>query len=81
MKKFKNTLHIIIAFASVFGFIGGWASLAHSRKPIQPITAEIDPLPPMAPVDLNPQAPSNSNNSLVFVSPSRRRSMFTTRGS
>ena len=82
MKNFKNLLHLIIAFASVFGFLGGWATLAHSRKPLQPITAELDPLAPLPPVDLNPQASNSTNNGVVFVSPNRRsRSMFMTRGS
>ncbi len=84
MKNFKTFLHFLIAFTSIFGFLGGWATLAHSRKPIQPGTAQLDPLAPLAPIDLNPQASSANNNGMVFVSPNRprrSRSMFMTSGS
>ena len=48
MKPFKNSLHIFITFVSVLAFLGGWATLAHSRKPIQPTQSQaLEPLPPL----------------------------------
>jgi hypothetical protein len=34
MKKIKNALRVWIAGASVAGFIFGWATFAHSNKPV-----------------------------------------------
>ncbi|MCX6080704.1 MAG: hypothetical protein NTW32_14325 [Chloroflexi bacterium] len=84
MKNFKNFLHIIIAFASLLGFLGGWATLAHSPKPVQSGTAQLEPLAPLAPIDMNPGSVAANNNSTIFVSPNRRarsRSLFMTGGS
>jgi len=35
MKPFKTALRYWIALVSLIGFLGGWATLAHARKPIQ----------------------------------------------
>lgn len=93
MKNLKNSLHILLTFASVIGFLGGWATFAHSRKPIQPVTAQPPALEPLAP--LTPlraidgssikTSDDSSNWFLSMFTPVRRtrasRSMFTTRGS
>lgn len=55
MKPLKTTLHIWIAIASTLSFLGGWAMLAHSPKPIQPGQAQtsvvsITPLPTLPPI-------------------------------
>ena len=93
MKNFKSVLHLLLTFASLLGFLGGWATLAHSRKPIQPTsgangsTQAIDPLPPLAPLPaLGSVSASNNNNGGLFSiapSPSRNRSrpLLTTSGS
>jgi len=91
MKNFKNILHILLALASVFGFLGGWATLAHSGKPVQPASAggqALEPLPALAPL---PAMNLNTNNSggggqLNIIAPAqapvrRSRPMFTTSGS
>ncbi len=80
MKKFKNGLHVLITAVSMLGFLGGWAVLAHSPKPIQP-QASLAPLPALAPV----QAFNDSSSGLQIASPRHRNSSslsaFTTRGS
>ena len=51
MKIFKKALHYWIAIASVFSFLGGWALLAHSPKPVQPASvANIAPLQNLPPI-------------------------------
>ncbi len=54
MKYTKLGLRIWLALSSVAGFLGGWALLAHSPKPAQPIQnqpmVEITPLPTLAPL-------------------------------
>jgi hypothetical protein len=55
MKNFKTSLHIFIAFVSMLGFLGGWATLAHSRKPIQPAQFQanvLEALPPLDPITM-----------------------------
>ncbi|MCX6066586.1 MAG: hypothetical protein NT121_12650 [Chloroflexi bacterium] len=93
MKNLKNSLHILLTFASVIGFLGGWATFAHSRKPIQPVTAQplaLEPLTPLTPLraidgsSVN-MSDNNSNWLLNLFTPVRRtrssRAMFATRGS
>jgi hypothetical protein len=89
MKNFKNSLHILLAIASVFGFLGGWATLAHSGKPVQPVSyggQTLDPLPALAPLPaMNLNATTDNSGgglNIIASAPSRRsRPMFTTSGS
>jgi hypothetical protein len=92
MKNFKNMLHILLTGASVLGFLGGWATLAHSHKPAQPVSSSaqaLDPLPALAPLPaMNLNASSNNNSSggqFTIIAPSaprlRSRSFFSTGGS
>lgn len=92
MKNFKNMLHILISIASVFGFLGGWATLAHSLKPTQPVSAQgqaILPLPALAPLpsmNLNPSTNNNAGSvqqfTIIAPAPSlRSRPVFRTSGS
>jgi hypothetical protein len=83
MKLYKGFLHFFITLVSMFAFLTGWATLAHSLKPMQPVQkqalAPLDPLPPVGMASV----PSSSGG-LQFFSPSpraRSRSMFVTRGS
>jgi len=54
MKYTKYGLRIWLAMGSVVGFLGGWALLAHSPKPAQPIqnspVVEFTPLPTLSPL-------------------------------
>jgi hypothetical protein len=89
MKNFKNLLHILLTIASVFGFLGGWATLAHSRKPLQTVsnTQVVEPLPALSPLpamNLNPATDNSSNGGLTIIAPSAgrlSRSIFATSGS
>jgi hypothetical protein len=87
MKTFKTGLHILIASFSILGFLGGWATFAHSRKPIQPVQPQVfEALPPLDPIPAFNSAPSNNNNGgLSSFLPLRRNNamspMFVTRGS
>jgi hypothetical protein len=83
MKLYKGFLHFLITLVSTFAFLMGWATLAHSLKPAQPVKQEalapLDPLPPVGIV-----SNSSPSSDLQFFSPSsqlRSRSMFVTRGS
>jgi hypothetical protein len=83
VKLYKGFLHFLITLVSTFAFLMGWATLAHSLKPAQPVKQEplaaLDPLPPVGMVS----SPSSSGD-LQFFSPSpraRSQSMFVTRGS
>jgi hypothetical protein len=89
MKNFKTSLHIFIAFVSMLGFLGGWATLAHSRKPIQPAQFQanvLEALPPLDPIPAFNSVSSNNNGGFLgSFMPSRRNNammpMFMTRGS
>jgi hypothetical protein len=89
MKTFKTSLHILIAFVSMLGFLGGWATLAHSRKPIQPAQSQaqvLEALPPLDPIpSFNSVTSNNNNGGLSSFTPTRRNRaalpMFMTRGS
>ncbi len=54
MKYTKLGLRLWIAMSSVAGFLGGWALLAHSPKPAQPVqnqpVVESTPLATLAPL-------------------------------
>jgi len=83
MKLYKGFYHFLITLVSVFAFLTGWATLAHSLKPTQPVQqqkiAALDPLPPVG----SASAPSGNNGLQFFsaVPQPRARSMFVTRGS
>ena len=83
MKLYKGFLHFLITLVSTFAFLTGWATLAHSLKPAQPVKQEaLAPLDPLPPVGL--ASNSSSSDGLQFFSASprvRSRSMFVTRGS
>jgi hypothetical protein len=59
MKSFKNILRLWISFTSLFGFLGAWAMLAQTFKPVQAQQAQSLPatayptLTELAPIDLN----------------------------
>jgi len=67
MKPFNNFLYVMITGASITGFLGGWAALAHSLKPVQPSSQQqpqqqvLQPLAPLPPIGVassgNDQAP------------------------
>ena len=71
MKTLKKFLRYWFAVASVLTFMGGWAMLAHSLKPVQPTQASnssstvLQNLPPIQSYD----GTSNSNSSLNLISP------------
>lgn len=86
MKSLKWILRIWIAIASVIGFLGGWATLAHAGKPAPATSSQssiniptqlptLAPLPNFdnGPVQLQPPAQSQPFQSFM---PS-----FRTRGS
>lgn len=83
MKLYKGFLHFLVTLVSTLAFLVGWATLAHSLKPVQPVQqdalAPLDPLPPVGLVS----NPSSSNGLQFFSGPSqpRARSQFVTRGS
>jgi hypothetical protein len=95
MKNFKNILHIFITVASLLGFLGGWTTLAHSRKPIQTggqtEAQALEPLQPLAPLPAYNSATSttaNNNNAGVLsifnqapAPRTRARAIFRTSGS
>lgn len=55
MKIFKKALRVWIGIASVLSFLGGWAILAHSPKPVRAATVQAASLPAI-------QAYGDSNN-------------------
>jgi hypothetical protein len=66
MKLYKTLLHTWIALMSVLTFLGGWAMLAHSRKPIQTTSqsssaVSLAPLPTLAPIQAFGSGNSNTN--------------------
>jgi hypothetical protein len=83
MKLYKGFLHFLITLVSTFAFLLGWATLAHSLKPTQPVKQEaLAPLDPLPPVGLasNP-SPSGGLQFFSQSSRPRARSVFVTRGS
>ena len=72
MKTLKTILHYWIALASIVGFLGGWVTLAHAGKPVQPNqqTASLSvsgltapqPLPTLAPLDMSGNSAAGNNN-------------------
>ena len=83
MKLYKGFYHFLITLVSTFAFLVGWATLAHSLKPVQPTQQEaLAPLDPLPPVGLA-NNPSSSSDLQLFSQSSqpRARSLFVTRGS
>lgn len=82
MKLYKGFLHFLITLVSAFAFLTGWATLAHSLKPTQPVDkqalAQLDPLPPVGTVS---NASQTSDLNWFAVPRTRTRSFFVTRGS
>jgi hypothetical protein len=83
MKLYKGFLHFLITLVSAFAFLTGWATLAHSLKPAQPLkqnaVTQLEPLPPVGLV-----SDSSSSSGFQIFSPSpraRSQSRFVTRGS
>ncbi|MEJ2710609.1 MAG: hypothetical protein P8074_23555 [Anaerolineales bacterium] len=82
MKSMKGILRIWITTASVAGFMGGWALLAHAEKPApienKPSVSAQAPLPTLQP--LQPLKSNNFNNSSNLqqfsVQPQQQRSFF-----
>ena len=96
MKPFKTALRYWIALVSLVGFLGGWVTLAHARKPIQNSSASantnvlaVPTLAPLQPLGLNGSSgttDSSSNNSLFNFQVSNQQPQYnfpviTTRGS
>ena len=87
MKNYKNMLHVMLTIVSIFGFIGGWATFAHSKKPAQLLSGENQTLDPLPPLDAFPniQADRSNSNSFSVIAPSRpgraSRSFLSTGGS
>ena len=83
MKLYKGFLHFLITLVSAFAFLTGWATLAHSLKPTQPVDQQaLAPLDPLPPVGLTSKTTSQSNGLQWFATPrTRTRSLFVTRGS
>ena len=80
MKNFKTILHIMITVASLLGFLGGWATLAHSIKPTQTTSGQsqvIDPLPPLDPIPAigNSSNTTDSNGLNIVVPPTSQSSV------
>lgn len=83
MKLYKAFLHFVITLVSTFAFLAGWASLAHSLKPIQSVQqnalAALDPLPPVG--LLSASSSSDGLQQFLPTARLRSRSAFATRGS
>lgn len=91
MKNFRTSLHILLTFTSLLGFMGGWATLAHSRKPMQNTASDtgaaaLEPLAPLPPLSTIDNSASNNNSGFINIAPQSsgvrsRRSFFATSGS
>jgi hypothetical protein len=87
MKPFRKLLRYWIAIASVFSFLGGWVILAHSPKPVQPVTIQQAALPDLPPIqafggNVNNNGPSFfSNNAQANPQPGFGMPVLRTRGS
>jgi hypothetical protein len=87
VKIYKTFLHVWITIVSLLSFLGGWAMLAHSRKPIQPShsnVVDLAPLPTLAPIQAFGNTGANSNGLGLLSSnprPRIRSSFLSTSGS
>jgi hypothetical protein len=77
MKIFRKALRYWIAIASVLSFLGGWVILAHSPKPVQPVTVQSVVLPTLPPIQA---FGSVNNNGLGFFSPNSQTSPQSSMG-
>ena len=66
MRIFRKVLRYWIAIASVLSFMGGWVILAHSPKPVQPVTVQSAALPTLPPIQAFGDV--NNNNGSGFFS-------------
>ena len=81
MKFYKAFLHFLITLVSAFAFLTGWATLAHSLKPIQPVDQQqLMALEPLQPVGLASR-PTSNGLQWFSASPRPRTRSFATRGS
>jgi hypothetical protein len=83
MKLYKGFLHFLITLVSAFAFLLGWATLAHSLKPAQPVKAEaLAPLAPLPAVGVSSQPEASGGLQFFSQAPQpRAQSFFVTRGS
>jgi hypothetical protein len=74
MKIFRKLLRYWIGFASVLSFLGGWAILAHSPKPVQLQSAagSVQPaaLPSLPPIQAYGATTSNGPTFFSTTAPS-----------
>jgi hypothetical protein len=66
MKIWKNTIRVWITITSVLSFLGGWVVLAHSPKPNQFNSANLQQMPALEPVPSLEQI-TNSQGGLNFI--------------
>ena len=82
MNTLKNILRWWLSLASIMGFLGGWAMLAHAPKPVPadqiPALPTLAPLPPLGSAgDAGSQQPSFTISSFQ----SQQMPVFVTSGS
>jgi hypothetical protein len=75
MKFFRKMLRYWFAIASMLSFLGGWAILAHSPKPVQLVTVQQAALPAIQAFGSN-----INNNGLGFFSNTGATSQQTVTG-
>jgi hypothetical protein len=66
MKMFRKALRYWFAIASVISFLGGWAILAHSPKPVTSVTVQPAAIPNLPPIQA--YGSNVNNNGLGFFS-------------
>jgi hypothetical protein len=81
MKIFRKLLHYWFAFISVLSFLGGWAMLAHSLKPIQPLqttttSVNVSSMPNLPPIQAFGSNSTGNSNGLNFTSPSQQQNSY-----
>ena len=76
MKTLKTLLRYWIALISLLGFLGGWITLAHAQKPVQPGNSSTfgalngPGVAPLQPLNLNGDASNGANNNNFSFQPS-----------
>jgi hypothetical protein len=81
MKIYRKALRYWIAIASALSFLGGWIILAHSPKPVQPVTVQSAGLPTLAPLPAFYGLNSTSNSSQSAPQFNTGMPLLRTRGS